>query len=199
MLARNLFVALSGLCLAIAALTCPAAGAVAIVNGTFDLSVPSNGTGGGWTSSYIDHAGGWRSTGGNPDGYFILNDNGREPADPTIEQVVTGFAPGRVYRIEGDYRVVHINQNRQDFGVLVDGTPILELYPPSPDASSWSPFSGDFAATSASHTIAFAAERFNDTDFGVDNLTITEVPEPVTLTVIVVGVGIMAVKRRRRR
>ena len=170
---------------------------MALVNGTFDVSVPKNATRGGWTTSRIDILGGW-SGGGNPGQFFILNNNGRGPAAPTIAQVVTGFAPGSMYRIEGDYRVVHLGQGTKDFGVLVDSAPILELFPPSLDARAWSPFSVDFTATSESHTIAFAGERFFDTDFGVDNLTVAEVPEPATLGLLVIG-GLTLLRHKRHR
>jgi hypothetical protein len=61
-----------------------------ITNGDFETFVPSNGTGGGWTSSNLDGAGGWRASGGNPDEHFVLNQAGQALTDPTISQTVGG-------------------------------------------------------------------------------------------------------------
>src|SRR5689334_18448533 len=72
-------------------LLAPSASAQVLTNGSFDVEVPSNGTGGGWTSTIIDFQGGWRATGGNPGARFILNDSGQVATDPTLTQVITGL------------------------------------------------------------------------------------------------------------
>src|SRR5690349_16007600 len=78
-----------------------------VINGTFDLSVPSNGSGNGWSSIHVDGSGGWRSSGGNPDGMFILNDNGNPATDPTISQVLTGLTVGVQYVVTGDFATIY--------------------------------------------------------------------------------------------
>ncbi len=65
-----------------------------VINGDFSTLVPSNGTGGGWTSANIDGNGGWRSTNGNPGGNFIINQAGQVATDPTLSQLVSGFTVG---------------------------------------------------------------------------------------------------------
>ena len=102
-----------------------AVNAQSITNGTFDTFVPSNGTGGGWTTSNVDGGGGHRTTGGNPGSFFILNDAGQAGTDPTISQTITGLTPGLTYTITGDYRAVFATANTgatQAFGVFTDGT-----------------------------------------------------------------------------
>src|SRR5437016_14648689 len=76
-----------------------------LINGDFELSVPNNGSGNGWTAFNNDGAGGWRSTGGNPNGTFILNDNGNTTTNPTIEQTLSGLTVGAFYRVSGDFEV----------------------------------------------------------------------------------------------
>jgi hypothetical protein len=68
------------------ALWAPRGEAVDIANGDFSTFVPSNSTGGGWTSSLIATNGGWRSTTreNSFEDFFIINWNGTR-TDPTIE------------------------------------------------------------------------------------------------------------------
>lgn len=161
--------------------------------------MPSNSTGGGWTSFSIDGAGGHRSTGGNPDHFFILNAAGGFP-DPTIEQSVGGFTVGATYSVLGDYRAVYVPQSggTPGFGVLLDGAPILQLG--GDGTFNWRPFQIDFVATNTNHLLGFAAERnATDFDYGVDNLRILFViPEPASIALAgVAGIGICALVRRR--
>lgn len=74
-----------------------------IVNGNFDLEVPRTSFGNGWTGFSNDGAGGWRSSGGNPGGFFILNDGGSSASDPSISQILTDLIVGQQYEITGDY------------------------------------------------------------------------------------------------
>ena len=187
-----------------------AAPASLITNGTFDTFVPSNGTGGGWTSANIDGAGGHRTTGGNPDAMFILNDGGASSTDPTISQTVPGLTVGAVYLIAGDYAneygccgsITHLS-----FGVLLDGLPILQLTGAPTDV--FTPFSTTFTATSTSHTIGLAAER-NSSDYEakIDNISLDlaetppppppSVPEPASALLLSAGLILLVGAARRR-
>src|SRR5690242_15188062 len=78
-----------------------------VVNGDFSTSVPSDGTGGGWTAISNDVNAGWSSTGGNPGGTYILNDDAKPLANPTLQQTLTLVA-GQTYRVSGQFAAGHI-------------------------------------------------------------------------------------------
>lgn len=175
-----------------------AASANFIVNGDFETSVPSNGTGGGWTSAHIDGAGGWRSSGGNPGGMFILNDNGNNLTDPTIMQTVTGLVVGRRYVLSGDYVSFYIGHSppssTDSFEVLVGGVVVLQAGPTP--LHVWQHFSVNFIASDQALDIALRAEaNGTDNDFGIDNIML-EVPSSGTMALL--GLGGLATLRRRR-
>lgn len=156
-----------------------------IVNGDFETFVPSNGTGGGWTSSNIDGSGGWRVGGGNPGAMFILNDNGNAP-DPTIEQLVTGLTVGATYRLTGDYANEYLffgSRGPDTFAVDVDGVTLDKL--DFPGVGVFGSFSFDIVALDTDLLIAFRAEiDGDDTDYKIDNISlvrVTAVPEPTSI------------------
>jgi hypothetical protein len=74
-----------------------------ITNGDFEVLVPFNDTGGGWTSTnldIIDFNAGWTAGAGNPGAAFKLNAAGDlfPFTDPTISQSVAGLIPGGTLR-----------------------------------------------------------------------------------------------------
>ncbi|KAB2964257.1 MAG: hypothetical protein F9K16_04695 [Thermoanaerobaculia bacterium] len=163
----------------------PAAGiALGIENGGFDLAVPLNGTGGGWTSSTIDGAGGWRFVDGN--GFFVLNHSGNPASDPSIEQVLTGLVPGQTYQVRGEFTHYFVGFGSPaalSFGVAIDGAMILEIARPN---SGWciapgacmnpdfTPFTATFTATSPVHTLTITGERnADDSDYAIDNIAVS--------------------------
>ena len=152
-----------------------------VVNGAFDVPVPSNGTGGGWTSSHIVD-GGWRSANGNA--IFVLNWNGALEVDPSIEQTLTGLVTGREYLIEGDYCNYHglgwCNASALSFGVEVQSSVILELSYPGSCVQLY-PFAASFIADATDQTIRFTAERNgSDCDYAIDNISVTALAEVMT-------------------
>lgn len=188
-------------------LLAPSASAQTINNGSFDAQVPSNGTGGGWTSANIDFAGGWRDSGGDPGARFILNDAGQAGTDPTLTQLVTGLLTGATYQITGRYGSAIIGQNTgatQAFGVAINGTFLFES--PGITDFDYRTFSFNFVAPSDSVTLSLSAERNGtDNDFKVDTIGISLVdagaaaPEPGTLSLVVGGfIGLAAIARRRK-
>lgn len=168
-----------------------------VVNGTFDTTVPSNGTGGSWTSSTIG-SGGWVASGGNPGARFIINENGFSP-DPRIQQTITGLSIGQTYTITGDYQIhVALGNPANSFGVLLDTTVLLQLGNPG---ATWTPFSVNFVATGSSHLLAFEAERNgSDHSYMIDNISVVAaVPEPATWGMILVGITAMTAMRWRSK
>ena len=135
--------------------------------------MPSNGTGGGWTSNNVDGNRGYRS------GYFILNSNGGS-TDPTISQTLSSLLPGVTYTVSG--WVVNVysqygDSNRPSFAASVTGNVInpgvklTELK--SIGTSSWTPFSLSFTANGTSATIPFAGEtNGEDASYAVADISV---------------------------
>ncbi len=144
-----------------------------MVNGSFDSTVPRNGTGGGWTSSGIDGSGGWFSTGGNPAAHFILNHSGGS-GDPTILQTVNGLVPGSCYLVSGDFTNVYPGFGSPDalsFGVALDGVFLFEGQKGAADV--WQHFSFSFTATAPDVELLLAGERNgDDSSYRIDNITL---------------------------
>lgn len=193
-----------------AALFCaaPMAQANLVTNGGFDVSVPSNGTGGGWTATGNDFNGGWRATGGNAGGYFIINAAGAAGSDPAIEQLLSGLTIGETYLVSGDFTNRYgccgaVGSTALSFGVdIAPGGQLTQLaYPGS--YPNWYSFSTAFTATQTSHTVRFTAERNgSDVEYAIDNISVVaQVPEPATLTLV--GLALLALTglnmRRRQR
>jgi hypothetical protein len=167
-----------------------------LTNGDLELSVPNSGTGNGWTAFNNDGAGGWRSTGGNPNGTFILNDNGNPSTNPTIEQTVSGLTVGTFYRVSGDYTIGNsVQPTNFDFGVGIAGQQWEYTIP----TSGWNHFSQVFQATSTSVLLVLTGERHGDSDPRIDNidLRLEPVPEPASLAIL--GFGALLALRSRRR
>ena len=141
-----------------------------IYNGTFDLQVPTNGTGGGWTST--GNGGGWYQVDGNY--FFILNSIVELQQDPSVEQTITGLAIGEIYRIQGEYRnfygLSYCDSSAFSFGVEVDGRIVLERKYLS---DTFSPFQVNFVASATEQSIRFSAERNGtDCDYAIDNIQV---------------------------
>jgi hypothetical protein len=165
-----------------------------LVNGDFSLSVPNSGFGNGWTGVNNDGAGGWRATGGNPGGSYILNWNGSS-INPQLYQDVV-LTVGQTYRISGDYSRGNIGSfTTLDFGVEIDGN--LWEYD-IPNSTTWLSFSNEFVATTTNARLLLTGERYGDDDPRVDNMVLEAVvPEPTTIAAV--GLGFVALLRKRRQ
>jgi len=164
-----------------------------LVNGDFSLSVPNSGFGNGWTGVNIDGAGGWRASGGNPGGTYIINWNGSS-TDPKLYQDVV-LTIGQTYRVSGDYSRGNIAYGgNPDFGVEIDGH--LWEYT-IPNSSAWRSFSNVFVATTANARLMLTGERYGDDDPRVDNMVLEAVvPEPTTMAALAIGVASL-IRRKR--
>lgn len=170
-----------------------------IVNGTFDLSVPNDGFGNGWTGTGNDGAGGWRSSGGNPGGFYIMNAGGAGGSDPTVGQIVTGLTIGESYRVTGDYYLYWTtsgSSSAKSFGAFIDGATMFEVSRSEVVEGAWNAFTFDFVATAETASLLFAAER-NSTDYGyaIDNITMDVVPGPGAI--VLLSAGVLGARRRR--
>jgi len=133
-------------------------------------------------------------------------------SDPTAQQTISGLVVGATYLVQGDVACGNICTPAGtiavlSFGVLLDGTPVLELHTPS-SQTSWRHFNPTFVATSTTHVLGFAGER-NGSDFDprIDNISLecvqncptATVPEPASLLLIGSGlVALMSVRRKQR-
>lgn len=176
------------------------AGFISFTNGDFSDFVPTNSSGGGWTSSNLQSPGGHSASDGNPGGHFILEGgpSGFNTSDPTLEQLVTGLTIGAEYTITWDYAGFDVRfPFVPSFGVFVD-EPRMEsgaIFLGENESTEFVTESAAFVATATSHTIFFAGEldtatngalSSSDVSYRIDNISIAQtsaspVPEPSSL------------------
>lgn len=183
-----------------------------ITNGTFDSDAI------GWSWENIDGAGGWRSSGGNPGGNFILNSNGTS-TDPTISQLVTGLTPSSSYTLSGDFASVYSsygNPSALSFGIFADGVLIASYNRPGGEGVYGS-FSVDVYANDSDILLAFKGEMDgDDSSYRIDNISLqyngspppaapvvtptTPIPTlsqwALTMFILLIGVAVFANRRR---
>jgi len=68
----------------------------------------------------------------------------------------------------------------------------------TPNAMNWKPFSVNFLATGAT-TIAFTNGNVGDNALGLDDVSISAVPEPASWAMLIGGFGLTGAAMRRRR
>lgn len=171
-----------------------------ITNGDFDTGVPLNGSGAGWTTLNNDRNGGWRLVNGN--GFFIINAAGQSSFDPSISQTLTNLIVGQTYLVSGDFTNYYNccgNPSVLSFGVDIQpGGLLIELSDPGffPD---WYAFSTSFVATQSSHIIQFTAERNgDDTEYAIDNISVTAVSAPTTVLLLGLGLTGLVFSNRKK-
>lgn len=169
-----------------------------IVNGNFDLEVPRTSFGNGWTGFSNDGSGGWRSSGGNPGGFFILNDNGNTTTDPSVSQILTELVVGQQYQITGSFAnwiATSTGPDAASFAADING---VELFAGTRGTRGvWQNFAFTFVAADTTATLRLRAEtNGTDNDFAVDNIAIALVPTPGALGLLAAA-GVVAGRRRR--
>ncbi len=169
-----------------------------IVNGNFDLEVPRTSFGNGWTGFSNDGSGGWRSSGGNPGGFFILNDGGSAATDPSISQILTDLVIGQQYEITGDYANWIATSTGPDVASFAADINGIELFAgPRGTRNVWQPFSFVFVADADTATLRLRGEiNGTDNDIAVDTIAISLVPTPGSLALL--GAAGLIARRRRR-
>ncbi len=153
-------------------------------------------------------------TGGNPTDYGWLN-NTLEAYNLALSQTTpNGSAAGAGLTIDysfdllggsqaaGGVDFIHIFDENSTGGVISQGPGLLGPYFPS--ASGWTTYTGSFTTVAGSDHLyiefdATTGANSGSTDqMGVDNVVLTVVPEPTTLTLAAMGmVGIWTFRRRR--
>ena len=148
-------------------------------DGDFSTQVGSSGSTGAWTAANVDSNGGWRSSGGDPGGYYILNSNGAASTDPTLTQTLTGLLPGVTYQIDGDFMNVYPqygnSPNTPSFGVYVNGGLVYSSTQAAAPQGTWKHFTTTFtvALSGTTATILFAGEQNGqDASYAIDNLMV---------------------------
>lgn len=191
------------------------AGVLTFDNGGFSAVVASNGTGGGWTSTDIGAGGGHSATGGNPDGHFILDNNGSNTIDPVIQQTVSGLTIGTEYEVSWDYAAHVVGSSfSPSFGVFVDNqTNANSIFIGENLTTNYVSESASFVATATSHALIFAGEldtRTNgsgfstDVSYRLDNVgfaaaATAAVPEPSSFALLLAGFSGASLFTRRCR
>lgn len=192
----------------------PAMQANIITNGTFATSA-DNWTLSGSAICPASFAGGT----GNPAGSLLLNGCGEITANPAGAQTLSGLTPGATYTVDADVRL-HVNAGGSgtgsSFGIFLDSQLVSPFFSTEFLNAIWNPVHTSFVATSASHTIIFAAEldtrtpgqpANTDLSYFVDNISAEKVgseavvPEPAMFWLLgsgLVATGIGRLLQRRR-
>jgi len=114
-----------------------------------------------------------------------------------------GLKPGDELEITTDagLRVCHVNAVKTDggFSVQVTAGSSSSLFTSTPSlANQWQSFTFDFTATSVSTSISLIGQASEDVKYiGLDNVTLTQIPEPNTL-LLFAGAGLLAFAGSRR-
>ncbi len=158
-----------------------------VSNGGFDTDAA------GWTTNNLGLGAGYRSSKGNPGGFFVLDSSPLLVADPTISQIITGLAIGNTYIISGNYQY-NIDRGGgsptdASLGVAIDGVYLFTTAKPSLiDLPKWLNFSFFYTATSTSAALSLSAQMNNTgVAYGIDNISMSPVPEPSTCMLLMGG------------
>jgi hypothetical protein len=166
-----------------------------VTNGTFDTGVV------GWAFTNADGTT-WRSGGGNPGGYAVLN-NSPGPV-PTMTQTLD-LVVGHTYQLTWDMISAYQCCSRSTTngaGAAIDGK-LWEFIVPNTQGT-WVGYSQTFTYLGSSADLSFSSQRNGtDTDAGIDNVVVTDitaasgVPEPTTWALL--GSGLIALGYVRSR
>jgi hypothetical protein len=181
LIAAAAFAALTGL-------AGPAGATVNIVaNPNFDLNTPPGGTAPlDWTLTPAASGSDFYVGTGPVYGAFSLpnaaNFGATGSLDDTLSQVLA-TVPGRMYTLS--FELAHDSSNTEnDFSAWFGGTEVFSLV--NADSFPFSLFSFDVVATSSSTALAFDGREV-PAWYGLDNVSVTSIPEARTWTMMLVG------------
>lgn len=161
-----------------------------VVNGGFDTDAS------GWTATNIAFGGGYSSKSGNPPGCFFLNASSLSSVDPIISQTINSLTLGTIYSVSGDYLYGPNGAGSlsTNFGVAIDGAFLFETVAPS--TSIWYSFSFLYTATSSSAVLSLSSLINGTFYYGIDNISMQAIPEPLPSLLILLGSGLFLYARR---
>jgi len=213
------------LCLAlVAALSASAAGAVVVPNGDFeagnsgftsaynygpnanDLSTLGVNTYSVVNNAQFSHSL-FNSYGDHTTGQGLyLVANGATTANTTVYASSSiAVIAGKSYTFGGFFSNAYADSPAQiDFLVSLDGGPATSIgtYTIAAGAGVWNGASFNFnSGTATSAVLSFVDLNLagDGNDFGIDDITLTAVPEPATWGLMIVGFGLVGFAARRRR
>ena len=155
-----------------------------VYNGTFN----NNST--GWTPVNIS-GGGYISSGGDPGGYYYIAGSGESASSISQTFKVTA---GQSYLVSIDYFMGQGTSADYGFGVSTAGISYTLQ-----GSSAWQSFSFVFTADSPAALLTFSAGLNNTSAcYGVDNISVTAVPEPSPLCLVGLGgiAGLLFLRRK---
>jgi hypothetical protein len=122
--------------------------------------------------------------------------------DNSINQVVSGFSIGNTYTIHFDLASQWAGGSGAEAELsFLSGSstgPQLFMAPPVPGFGQWQSFSYNFVATATSVDIQFLQITNGFDDVGIDNITITTVPDGGA-TVALLGIALCGLAALRRK
>ncbi len=199
--------------------------AVSVANGDFEQDTalftvwPGYVDGGGVNPSNIS---GWTGEGGrginpvvpNGPGDAPFRDNGTNATsiaflqgNSSISQSLSGFSVGVIYVVSLDFNSRNCCGAFPSAELVIDDTVLAssaDLFPapgviPPVGDNPWYHADVPFMATSDTHVLTIRSiVPEGDATLLVDNISVTQIPEPVSLSLLAGGLGLLALRRRRK-
>ncbi len=146
--------------------------------------------------SYGDHTTG--------EGLYLVGNAATTPGTPVYTSSSIAIVAGKTYTFGGFFSNAYPDSPAQiDFLVSLDGGPATSIgsYTIAAGAGVWNAASFTFysgTATSAVLSFVDLNTAGGGNDFGIDDITLTAVPEPATWGLMIVGFSLVGFAARRR-